>query len=127
MNNVLFPLAYAMGSNPSSSSAGSNAAPPFWASPLMMFMIIIIIFYIFLIIPQRKERKKLELQIKNLKKGDKIITSGGIHGIVANPTGDPIKVKIADNVKIDISRSAIIAVVPCKESEENGKEDEKTK
>ena len=54
-------------------------------------------------------------KLKALKKGDKIITSGGIHGIVANAAGDPIKVKIADNVKIDISRSSIAVVEPAKE------------
>ena len=112
-------LAYAMSPQPGGTGTGGGAAPggigSLIASPMFMLMIIIGIFYVFLWMPQRKERKKQQEKLKALKKGDKIITSGGIHGIVANAAGDPIKVKIADNVKIDISRSSIAVVEPAKE------------
>ncbi|MDI6783907.1 MAG: preprotein translocase subunit YajC, partial [bacterium] len=100
---------------PPAGSGGEAQSAPFFASPLFMILIMVGIFYFFLWMPQRKERKKHAEKLKALKKGDKIITSGGIHGIVANAAGDPIKVKIADNVKIDISRSAVAVVEPAKE------------
>lgn len=110
-------LAYAMSSQPAGSdaAAGGQQAAPFFANPMFMLLIMAGILYFFIWMPQRKERKKRQEQLKALKKGDKIITSGGIHGIVANAAGDPIKLKIADNVKIDISRSAIVVVEPAKE------------
>ncbi len=100
--------AYAMGVSSSGSSGGQEM--PFFANPLFMIAIIFGIFYFFILRPQQQERKKLEQRLKSIKVGDRVITSGGIHGIVANASGDPIKVKIADNVKVDITRSAIISV-----------------
>jgi len=110
-------LAYAMSSQPAGgdAAAGGQQSAPFFANPLFMILIMVGIFYFLLWMPQKKEKKKHAEKLKALKKGDKIITSGGVHGIVANAAGDPIKVKIADNVKIDISRSAIAIVDPAKE------------
>lgn len=99
--------AYAMGAP---SSGGSGGDMPFFANPLFFMIVVFGVFYFFILRPQQQERKKLEQRLKSIKVGDKIITSGGIHGIVTNASGDPVKVKIADNVKVDISRSAVISV-----------------
>lgn len=83
------------------------------ANPLSAFMpliLIFIIFYFLLIKPQHKKQKELQQMISNIQKGDKIITTGGIHGIVANIKDDIVSVKVADNVKIDVSRSCITTV-----------------
>jgi len=100
--------AYAMATNPQAGQAAQDA--PWFANPLIMMAIIMVIFYFFLIYPQRKEQKKHQERLNNLKTGDKVITSGGIHGIVANASDDPIKLKIADNVKIEVSRNAIVSI-----------------
>jgi preprotein translocase subunit YajC len=115
----LIDSAYAMGTPPAggNAAAGSSAGGSIIGSlgPFFPLLLIIVIFYIFLWMPQKKERKKQQEKIAALKKGDKIISTGGLHGIVANAAGDPIKVKIADNVKVDMSRSAIAVIDPAKE------------
>ncbi len=100
--------AYAMAGNPQAGQAAEAA--PWYANPITMMIVIMVIFYFFLIYPQRKEQKKHQERLSKIKAGDKVITSGGIHGIVANASDDPIKIKIADNVKIEVSRNAIVSI-----------------
>ncbi len=70
-----------------------------------------VIFYVLIIGPQNKRQKELTKLIANLKTGDKVVTSGGIHGIIANvKEGNILLLKIADNVKIEIDKSAIASV-----------------
>jgi preprotein translocase subunit YajC len=72
----------------------------------------LVIFYFLLIRPQNKQRQELQKLISNLKTGDKVVTSSGIHGIIANvKEGSSLILKIADNVKIEIDKSAIASVV----------------
>lgn len=83
------------------------------ANPIAAFMpliLIFIIFYFLLIRPQQKKQKEVKQMLSTIQKGDKIITTGGIHGIVANIKEDIVSVKIADDVKIDVSRSCIAVV-----------------
>ena len=80
------------------------------ANPLAAFMpliLIFVIFYFLLIRPQQKKQKAQQLMLAGVKKGDKIITTGGIHGIVTNVKDNIITVKIAENVKIDLSKSCV--------------------
>jgi preprotein translocase subunit YajC len=88
------------------------------ANPIAAFMpliLIFIIFYFLLIRPQQKKQKEAQKMLSEIQKGDKVITTGGIHGIVANIKEDIISVKIAENVKIDVSRSCIAVVKKEKE------------
>jgi len=75
------------------------------------FICIGIIFYFLIIRPQSKRQKELQALVSSLKTGDKVITTGGIHGIIANvKEGNTLSLKIADNVKIEIDKSAIATV-----------------
>ena len=65
------------------------------------------IFYVVLILPMRKRQKALQELVANLKKGDRVITQGGIYGEVAAADGATLVLKIADNVKVKVARSAI--------------------
>lgn len=85
--------------------AGAPAGSPF--SFLIPMGLILIIFYFVLIRPASKKQKALQAMIESLKNGDKVITTGGIHGVVAGITDDIIQLKIASGVKIEISRNAI--------------------
>jgi preprotein translocase subunit YajC len=76
-----------------------------------MFVILGVMFYFLLIRPQKKQRKDQENLIKNIKTGDRVLTTGGIYGIVSNVKEKSLMVKIADNVKIEITKSAIGSVV----------------
>jgi preprotein translocase subunit YajC len=83
-------------------------------SPLVMMVIVMGIFYVMLILPQQRQRKKLQEMLSQLKAGDKVITNGGIYGVINGIDGDTIILKIADTgsspVKIRIARSAITQV-----------------
>lgn len=73
-------------------------------------ILIFVIFYFLLIRPQSKRAKDHKNMLDNLKKGDKILTSGGIHGLIEDIDGDTLTVKIAENVKVKISRSGVAGV-----------------
>ena len=82
-------------------------------SSLGMFLPMIIvmgIFYVMLILPQQRQRKKTQAMLAALKNGDKVVTTSGIYGTVNGIDGDTIILKIADQVKIRIARSAIAHV-----------------
>src|SRR6202051_2928218 len=79
-------------------------------SPLVMMVIVMGIFYVMLILPQQRQRKKLQEMLGALKAGDKVITNGGIYGTINGLDGDTVILKIADQVKIRIARSAITQV-----------------
>ncbi len=69
---------------------------------------IIAIFYFLMIRPQQKQAKKLKEMRSTLQRDDKVITSGGIHGIITNiKSDDVVTVKIADGVKIDVDRNSL--------------------
>jgi len=76
-----------------------------------MFVILGVMFYFLLIRPQSKQRKEQETMIKNIKTGDKILMSNGIFGIVTNVKDKSLMVKIADNVKVEVAKSAIGTVL----------------
>ncbi len=74
-------------------------------------MIIVMgIFYVMLILPQQRQRKKTQEMLSALKTGDKVITNAGIYGTINGFDGDTVILKIADQVKIRIARSAIAQV-----------------
>ena len=70
-------------------------------------ILIFVIFYFMLIRPQQKKQKDFEKMLKELKKNDEVVTSGGIHGTILNVKDDVLTLKIDDNVKIDVNKSAI--------------------
>jgi preprotein translocase subunit YajC len=74
-------------------------------------IIIFVIFYFFLIRPQQKKAKEQQAMINAIKKDDKIITSSGIYGTVSAVKGDQLEVKIAENVKIMIVKTAVSTVI----------------
>src|SRR6266849_4188764 len=76
-------------------------------SPLIMMVVVMGIFYVMLILPQQRQRKKLQEMLAAIKAGDKVITSGGIYGTINGIDGDTVILKIADQVKVRVARSAI--------------------
>ncbi len=75
-------------------------------------IIIIVIFYFFLFAPMRKQRKQLQQTIASLQNGDKVITQGGIYGVISGVTDDKFVIKIANNVKIEVTKNAIAGKAP---------------
>jgi len=75
------------------------------------FIFIFVIMYFLMIRPQRKRQQEQQRLISALKTGDKIVTNAGIHGLIANVKETTVMLKIADNVKIEVEKSAITNVV----------------
>ncbi len=76
-------------------------------NPLVLMVVTFAIFYFLLIAPARKRQKHLQRTIEALKNGDKVITTGGILGTVVGVTDRIIQLKISDQVRIDVLKSAI--------------------
>jgi preprotein translocase subunit YajC len=95
------------------SQQGSPAGAPqgSFLTALLPFILVFVIFYVLIIMPSRKKQKKHQEMLSQLKPGDKIITTGGIYGTVMGSKEDRIEVKISANVKIDITKSAVGAVL----------------
>lgn len=92
---------------------------------VLPFGLIILIFYFFIIRPQNKKQKETEKMLSALKKGDKVVTIGGIHGVISSTKEKTVIVKVDDDAKIEFSRNAIATVVTEK-VEKPGKGDKKS-
>lgn len=91
-------------------TAGSASTSASLAGTLVPFLLIIVIFYFFLIRPQNKKQKETEKMLNALKKGDKVITIGGIHGTVSSVKDKTVIVKVDENTKLEFNRTAIASV-----------------
>lgn len=72
----------------------------------------VLIFYFLLIRPQNKRRKEHQSLVTNLSKGDEVVTSGGVVGLINKVEDDFVKVQVGDNVEMRIQKSAIGATLP---------------
>ena len=98
---------------------GGDAAGGSMVSTLIMFGAIFAIFYFMIIRPQQKKAKEREALLGALKKGDKVVTNGGMHGSIAGLDDKTCLIDFGNNIKIKFDRSAIAVV------ETNKKEDSK--
>jgi preprotein translocase subunit YajC len=98
----LIDIAYAMGQSGAGSGQGAGGLTGF--IPLILMFVI---FYFLLIRPQQKKSKEHREMINTLKKGDRIITSGGLHGQITGVTDSTLTVEIAEKVRVKISRSSV--------------------
>ncbi|MGB5158757.1 preprotein translocase subunit YajC [Desulfobacterium sp. N47] len=94
-------IAYAMGQGGAASGQGGGFAA------FIPLVLMFVIFYFLLIRPQQKKAKEHREMIANLKKGDKIVTSGGIYGIITGMDDNTITVEIADKVRIKLNRANV--------------------
>ena len=74
------------------------------------FILIFVIFYFFLIRPQRKRQKETQKMLDELKKGDRVVTIGGCHGVIQTVREKTVIVKVDENTKLEFNRSAIASV-----------------
>lgn len=87
-----------------------QAAQPNAIVSLLPFVVILIIFYFILIRPGTTRQKKLQQMIDNLKVGDKVVTGSGIYGTIMGFRNDRIQLRVAENVKIEMSKNAVTAL-----------------
>ncbi len=96
----------AMAPPPQGGDAGSSLV-----STLIMFALIIGIFYFLILRPQQKRQKDRQKLLDAVKKGDKVITAGGLHATVAGLDEKTVLLQVADNVKMKYERSAIATII----------------
>ena len=89
-------------------------------STLVMFGLIIAIFYFLILRPQQKRQKEKQKMLEAIRKGDKVVTAGGMHGTVAGLDDRTVLLQVSDNVKMKFERSAVASIV--KEGEPEAKE-----
>ena len=106
-------LALGMGQTASDGTASTGGS---MFSTLITFAVIILIFYFLIIRPQRKRDKEAKAMLSAIKKGDKIVTIGGIRGTVAVVKDSTVIVKVDDNTRIEFSKNAISSVLNKKEA-----------
>lgn len=102
-------LTFSQQARPAPAGGGS------FITALVPFILVFVIFYLLIIMPSRKKQKKHQAMVEQLKAGDKIVTSGGIYGTVMGVQKDRIEIKVAANVKIDITKNSVAAVLTPKQ------------
>lgn len=80
-------------------------------STIIMFGLIFVIFYFMIIRPQQRRSKEREQMLSAVKKGDKVVTAGGIHGTVIGVEDKSLLVQIAENVKVKVERGSITTIL----------------
>jgi len=79
---------------------------------LAPILLIMVIFYVLLILPAQRRQKKTQQMLSALKNGDKVVTNGGLFGTIVGIDGDSIQLRIADQVKVKVLRSAVASLQP---------------
>lgn len=102
-------IAYAMGGAPGGNAGGAPQGPMAMVSSFLPLILIFVIFYFLLIRPQSKKAKDHKQLLENLKKGDKVMTNGGIYGMIDDIDEQTVtlKVGIKDDVRIKVNRTYI--------------------
>ena len=89
---------FAMGAVPEGGSAWLQLVP---------FVLVLAIFYFIILLPMKRKQQKVQEFLDSLKVGDRVITTGGIHGQITRLSEQSIQLQIADKVRIEVSRAAI--------------------
>ena len=96
-------------------ASGSSTAA--FVVQILPIAAIFLVFYFLVIAPANKQKRKTQEMLNSLKKGDRVVTSGGIYGTVQGVEPEVVYLKIADNVRVKVARSAITGVVSGESSE----------
>ncbi len=105
-------LFFAFSNNP---SGGAQGGPSLLVS-FVPILLIFVIFYLLLILPQQKKQKQHQSMLNSLTKGDRIVTTGGMYGTVADVKDNMIVLKISEDVKVELVKNAVAAVIDKKAS-----------
>jgi len=115
--NIIFTLPFLTLTGCATQGSGSSSLLP----GMIPFILIFVLFYFLILRPQQKQSRELKEMKSNLKRGDNILTSGGIYGKVVNVNEDVLSVEIAKGINIKMTRSGVSTIVN-PEDENKGKE-----
>ena len=105
----MFGLAFAMGSAPGGAAGGAGGGMAAFQQ-IIPLVFMFAIFYFLLIRPQQKKAKEHKTLLESMKKGDNVITAGGVHGKITSVENELVTLEIANNVNIKITKSYIAAI-----------------
>ena len=88
-------------------AAPGQGAPSAWVQ-LMPFALVLAIFYFIILMPMKRRQQKVADFLSGLKEGDKVVTSGGIYGTITKINDQALQLQIAERVRVDVSRNAIV-------------------
>ena len=81
------------------------------SAPILMMVAIFAIFYVLLIMPQQRKQKKWQAMLSQIKSGDRVVTSGGLTGVIMSVKDDAVVLRVPpDNIKIEVARSSIVTL-----------------
>ena len=81
------------------------------SAPILMMVAIFAIFYVLLIMPQQRKQKKWQAMLQQIKSGDRVVTSGGLIGVIMSVNDDAVVLRVPpDNIKIEVARSSIVTL-----------------
>ncbi len=102
--NTIFMLSFLIAQTPAAGPGGGILG-------FVPFIFIFVIMYFVLLRPQMKRQKDQQRLVSTLKTGDRVVTNAGIHGLISNVKETTVIVKVADNVKIEMEKSAVTTVL----------------
>ncbi|MDR2509089.1 MAG: preprotein translocase subunit YajC [Spirochaetaceae bacterium] len=105
-----FVFSFLLAAPPAAGAEGGGGGFAGGIASFLPFVLIIGIFYFLIIRPQNKKQKETQKMLENLKKGDKVVTIGGIHGTISSVKEKSVVVRVDDNTKLEFTRSAIATV-----------------
>jgi len=85
----------------------AQGAPSAWVQ-LMPFALVLGIFYFVILLPMKRKQQKVQAFLAALKVGDRVVTSGGIYGTITRVGDQSVQVQVADKVRVEISRNAVV-------------------
>lgn len=88
-------------------AAPAQGAASAWVQ-LLPFALVLAIFYFIILLPMKRRQQKVQAFLSGLKEGDKVVTSGGIYGTITRVGEQALQLQIAERVRIDVSRNAIV-------------------
>ncbi len=75
---------------------------------LIPFVLVLAIFYFIILLPMKRRQKKVQEFLTTLKAGDKVITSGGLYGVITKVNDQSVQLQVAQNVRLEVARHAIV-------------------
>ena len=125
--NLLYVFCVVLGGAVSVFAQGKGSGGGFaMGSLLPMMLVMFVVIYFFMIRPEQKKQKEKQAMLKNITKGAKVITIGGMHGTVTGVKDDHIMIRVADNTTVKFSKSAIATVTASKDEAAETEEENKS-
>ena len=122
MTGIMSLLPLLLGMPDGGGSGGSGGGGTQLVTMLVTFGLIIVVFYFLVIRPQNRKQRDAKKMLESIRKGDRVVTVGGMHGFVESVKDDAVVLRIDDNVKVKFNKSAVSQVLERRDDSGDSKE-----